>query len=91
MKPLSPEQLLIIADECCAKWGPSAAVRSYSAICAAAAIPGAKLDGPPVFDSPAAAADALARGIERLEPLTDFNPPFADTAAEIYLRWCERD
>ena len=42
-------------------------------------------------ERPAAAADALARGIERLEPLTDFNPPFADTAAEIYLRWCERD
>ena len=89
MKPLSPEQLLIIADECCAKWAPSATVRSYSAICAAAAIPGAKLDGLPVFDSPAAAAAALARGIERLEPLADFNAHFAETAGEIYLRWCE--
>ncbi|WP_296145325.1 TetR family transcriptional regulator [uncultured Corynebacterium sp.] len=89
MKPLSPEQLLIIADECCAKWGTT--VRSYSAICAAAAIPGAKLDGLPVFDSPAAAAAALARGIERLEPLADFNAPFADIAGEIYQRWCERD
>lgn len=87
MKPLTPEQLLIIADECCARWGTT--VRSYSAICAAAAIPGAKLDGLAVFDSPAAAAAALARGIERLEPLTDFNAPFAAAAGEIYVRWCE--
>ena len=87
MKPLSPEQLLIIADECCAKWGTT--VRSYSAICAAAAIPGARLDGLSVFDSPTAAAAALSRGIERLEPLADFNAHFAETAAEIYLRWCE--
>lgn len=89
MKPLSPEQLLIIADECCTKWGTT--VRSYSAICAAAAIPGARLEGLPVFDSPAAAGAALVRGIERLEPLADFNAPFAETAGEIYLRWCDRD
>lgn len=89
MRPLSPEQLLIIADECCASW--STTVRSYSAICAAAAIPGARLEGLAVFDSPAAAAAALARGIERLEPLTDHNEAFADCAAEIYRRWCERD
>ena len=87
MRPLSPEQLLIIADECCTKWGTT--LRSYSAICAAAAIPGARLEGLPVFDSPAAAGAALSRGIERLEPLADFNAPFAATAGEIYLRWCE--
>lgn len=87
MKPLSPEQLLIIADECCAAWGTT--VRSYSAICAAAAIPGARLEGLPVFDSPAAAAAALSRGIERLEPLHGFNAEFATVAAEIYQRWCE--
>ena len=87
MKPLSPEQLLIIADECCAKWGTT--VRSYSSLCAAAAIPGAKLDGLPVFDSPTAAAAALARGIERLEPLAGFNAPFADAVSKIYPRWCE--
>ena len=87
MRPLSPEQLLIIADECCATWGTT--VRSYSAICAAAAIPGARLEGLAVFDSPAAAASALTRGIERLEPLTDHNEAFASVAGEIYLRWCE--
>ncbi|PMC64814.1 TetR family transcriptional regulator [Corynebacterium tuscaniense] len=84
MTPLSPEQLLIIADEACAKW--STTVRSFSAICAAAAIPGARIEGIPVFDSPTAAATALARGIERLEPLTAFNKEFAIVAAEIYLR-----
>lgn len=89
MKPLSPEQLLIIADECCTTWGVT--VRRYSAICAAAAIPGARFEGLAVFDSPAAAASALARGIERLEPLTDHNEVFAGYAAEIYRRWCESD
>ncbi|SIS39263.1 transcriptional regulator, TetR family [Corynebacterium appendicis CIP 107643] len=89
MKPLSAEQLLIIADECCTEWGTT--VRSYSAICAAAAIPGARLEGLPVFDSPTAAAAALSRGIERLEPLADFNAPFASAAEEIYLRWTDRD
>lgn len=87
MRPLSPEQLLIIADECCARWGTT--VRSYSAICAAAAIPGAKVEGLAVFDSPASAATALSRGIERLEPLAGFNSDFASAAADIYLRWCE--
>lgn len=87
MKPLTAEQLLIIADECCTKWGTT--VRSYSSLCAAAALPGARLEGLPVFDSPTDAASALARGIERLEPLTDFNVEFATIAAEIYQRWCE--
>lgn len=86
MKTLSPEQLLTIADECCETWGTT--VRSYSAICAAAAIPGARLEGLDVFDSPAAAAAALSRGIERLEPLVDFNEPFAAAAGAIYERWC---
>ena len=84
MTPLTPEQLLIIADEACEKW--STTVRSFSAIYAAASIPGARIDGIPVFDSPTAAAAALARGIERLEPLTAFNKEFAIVAAEIYLR-----
>lgn len=89
MKPLAPEQLLVIADECCALWGTT--VRSYSAICAAATIPGARIEGLAVFDSPTAAAAALARGIERLEPLSGFNEHFAAAASEIYSRWCEAD
>lgn len=87
MKSLSPEQLLIIADECCTAWNIS--VRSYSALVAAAAIPGARLHGVAVFDSPTLAADALARGIERLEPLTGRNADFADIAREVYMRWLE--
>lgn len=89
MKPLTPEQLLIIADECCTAWGTT--VRSYSAVCAAAAIPGARIAGVPVFDSPTAAARALARGIERLAPLSADNDLFAHAAADIYLRWADTD
>nr|VDG61954.1 Uncharacterised protein [Streptococcus thermophilus] len=87
MKPLTPEQLLIIADEFCAHHG--GVVRSYSALCAAAAIPGARIDGIAVFDSPGAAGEALARGVEMLEPLRGDNSAFATAAQRVYLRWAE--
>lgn len=87
MKPLTPEQLLIIADEFCAYHG--GAVRSYSALCAAAAIPGARIEGVSVFDSPAAAAAALARGIEQLEPLRQDNQAFAAVVQDIYTAWTQ--
>ncbi|MCQ4620039.1 TetR family transcriptional regulator [Corynebacterium sp. CCUG 71335] len=87
MKPLTPEQLLIIADEFCAHHG--GAIRSYSALCAAAAIPGARIEGIPVFDSPVAAGEALARGVVKLEPLRGDNSAFASTARDVYVRWAE--
>lgn len=89
MKPLTPEQLLIIADEFCAHHG--GAIRSYSALCAAAAIPGARIEGIPVFDSPVAAGEALARGVVKLEPLRGDNLAFATAAQHVYLRWAETD
>lgn len=87
MKPLTAEQLFIMAEEFCAHRGCS--IRSYSALCAAAAIPGARIEGISVFDSPAAAAAALARGIERLEPLHQDNQAFAATAQDIYTAWTQ--
>lgn len=87
MRGFSPEQLLAVADEYCAFHGCQ--VRSFAALAAAAAVPGARLHGVPVFDSEAAAASALADVIRSLEPLSpaSVNPGFADVAAEVYRRW----
>lgn len=89
MKSLSPEQLLAIADEFC----PAARVRvrSFGALVAAAAVPGARVHGVPVFDSPGAAADELARTIAALAPLTGANDAFAEVAARVYARWAEEE
>ena len=83
MRPLSPEQLLAIADEYCVVAGMR--VRSFSALCAAAAVPGARVHGVPVFDSAPAAAEALRATISRLHPLTGSNDGFAEVAHRVYL------
>lgn len=95
MKPLTSEHMLILADEFCADSPtPAPTVRSFAALCAAAAIPGARIHGVAVFDSAGAAADALASGIRRLAPLTGSddgatNTAFASFVREVYLRWAE--
>ena len=58
MRGFSGEQLLAVADEYCAFHGCH--VRSFAALAASAAVPGARLHGVPVFDSVEAAAAALA-------------------------------
>lgn len=97
MRAFSAEQLLAVADEYCAFHGCQ--VRSFAALAAAAAVPGSKLHGVPVFDSVPAAANELASTIRLLKPLCpgsanagpgtgrDPNPGFADVAAEVYRRW----
>ena len=91
MRGFSPEQLLAIADEYCAFHGCQ--VRSFAALAACAAVPGARLHGVPVFDSVEAAAAALAETIRALQPLsgagTEPNAGFAEVAAEVYRRWAE--
>ena len=87
MRGFSGEQLLAVADEYCAFHGCH--VRSFAALAASAAVPGARLHGVPVFDSVEAAAAALAETIRALEPLSGFNAGFADVAAEVYQRWAE--
>lgn len=80
---MSPEQLLIIAREFC-KHHRVRIVR-FDALVAGAAATGAKIDGIPVHAGPSAAARALARTLEVLEPLSGRNKEFAKVCAEIYL------
>ena len=85
MRSLSPEQLLAVADEYCSFHGCH--IRSFGFLTAAAAVPGSRLHGVPVFDSVSAAATALSSAIVALEPLSDSNAGFAEVAAEVYRRW----
>ena len=87
MRGFSPEQLLAIADEYCAFHGCH--VRSFAALAACAAVPGARLHGVAVFDSGDAAAAALSEAVVALEPLSDSNEGFADIVAEVFRRWAD--
>lgn len=87
MRGFSGEQLLAVADEYCAFHGCH--VRSFAALAASSAVPGARLHGVPVFDSVEAAAAALAETIRALQPLSGTNAGFAEVAAEVYRRWAE--
>lgn len=85
MRGMSAEQLLAVADEYCEVTG--ARVRSFSALVACAAIPGARVHGVPVFDTVGRAAEELAAAVRRIEPLTAGNSGFALVTAEVYRRW----
>lgn len=87
MRGFTPEQLLAVADEFCPMY--KVRVRSFSALAACAAVPGARVHGVPVFDAADPAARALADAVARMEPLTGANPSFAGVAAEVYRRWAE--
>lgn len=87
-RPLTPEQLLLIADEFCDAHRVS--VRDFSALVAAAAVSGARIDAVPVHASPSSAADALARTIVALEPLSARNREFAAVCQEVYLRYAQQ-
>lgn len=87
MRGFTGEQLLAVADEYCAFHGCQ--VRSFAALAACAAVPGARFHGVPVFDSVGAAAAALAETIRALQPLSGSNEGFADVAAEVYRRWAD--
>ena len=85
MRNFTGEQLLAIADEFCPIY--KGQIRSFAAIAACAAIPGARLHGVPVCQSPQEGAFLLADAIRNLSPLTSHNHEFAATAQEIYFRW----
>lgn len=87
MKPLAPEQVLVVADEFCAARGVH--VRSFAALTACAAVPGARIHGVPVCGSPREGASLLFDATMRLEPLSEHNHTFAAVLRDTYLRWCE--
>ena len=86
-RPLTPEQLLLIADEFCAVH--RVRVRNFAALAAAAAVPGARLHGVAVFDSPDAAGRALEETVVKLAPLNDKNEEFARVCGEVYRRFAD--
>ena len=87
MRPLRTEQLLAVADEFCAL--TRVQVRSFAALSACAAVPGARVHGVPVSDTAGAAAAELARTISVLRPLTGENDGFSRVAATVYAEWAE--
>lgn len=82
--PLTPEQLLLIADKFCET--NRVQIQDFSALVAASAVPGARLDGIPVHADPAAAGAALALAITRLQPLSNLNKEFGEACRGIYHR-----
>lgn len=82
--PLTPEQLLLIADKFCET--NRVQIEDFSALVAAAATPGARLDGIPVHADPTAAGASLARAITRLQPLSNLNEEFGEACEAIYYR-----
>ncbi len=84
---LSPEQLLIIADEFAT--AQRVEVRSFAALAQVAATPGARFDGIPVFADVASARAGMEEAIRLLRPLTDNNEVFAEICGEVYERFAE--
>ena len=87
MRGFSGEQLLAVADEYCSFHGCQ--VRSFAALAACAAVPGARFHGVAVFDSVDAAAAALSETVVALSPLSNSNEGFADVVAEVFRRWAD--
>ena len=82
--PLSPEQLLIIADEFCVIH--RVRVSDFGALVAAAAVPGARISGIAVHRDVPSAAQALSGAILRLQPLSAQNREFGEVCRELYQR-----
>lgn len=87
MPGLTPEQLLIIADEFAAVHRIE--VRSFAALAQVAATPGARFNGIPVFADVASARAGLEDAVRRLAPLTDRNESFATVCGEAYQRFAQ--
>lgn len=83
MRGLTPEQLLVIADELCTAHGEK--VRDFTALAAAAAVSTASFHGIRVHDSPLTMARQVAETITRLAPLSGRNGQLAATTRQILL------
>jgi len=79
---LTPEQLLLMADEFCATHRVQ--IRDFGALVAAAAVPGAHIAGISVYEGTAASGRALAEAVTRLEPLSDHNREFGEACGKLY-------
>lgn len=83
--PLTPGQLLIIADEFARTHRVT--VRSFAALAQAAAVSGARIEGIPVFVDVAEARAALEEAVRLAKPLSAHNDLFALVCGDVYLRF----
>ncbi len=83
--PLTSGQLLIIADEFAATHRVT--VRSFAALVQVAAVPGARIEGIPVFADVAAARSALEEAVRLTTPLSARNDLFALVCGDVYTRF----
>lgn len=83
MRGLSPEQVLLIADEVCAAHGER--VRDFAALAAVAAVSNASFHGVRVDDSPTVMAQRVADTITALRPLSGRNEQFAAATRRILV------
>ncbi|WJZ01327.1 hypothetical protein [Corynebacterium freiburgense] len=84
MRHLSPEQLLLIADQCCKQYRVD--VIDFSAIFAAASITGGQFEGVPVHRHSSSARESLESAIVALTPLSAHNEEFAKIAGQVFAR-----
>lgn len=89
IQPLSPEQLLSIADQWCAH--THTRVRDYSALVAAAAVINAHIHGVNLHPHPRAAAQAFSHTLKKLAPLESANEGFAELCARVLLELNESE
>ncbi|WJY90881.1 hypothetical protein CFAEC_00050 [Corynebacterium faecale] len=83
MRGLSPEQMLLIADEVCSAHGET--VRDFGALAAAAAVSTTGFHGVRVHATASAMAAQVADTIIRLRPLSGRNEQLAAVAQRILL------
>lgn len=81
MAGLSFEQLVIIADELCARTG--AAIVSYPALAAIAGATAPKLHGVPVYRDPARQARGVSQVCRRVGALSQDNDMLASVVCEV--------
>lgn len=83
LRGLSAEQVLLIADELCARFPDS--IRDYSALAAIAAATTARFRGIPVHKDPESQASYAYQCILKLQPLGSRNDLFAATVKKTLL------
>lgn len=84
MRHLSPEQVLLIADEFCEQYRVN--VIDFAAIFAATSITGGQIAGVTLFQNVNSARQGLERTIIALTPLSDRNREFATVVGEVFRR-----
>ncbi|APT91590.1 toxin Fic [Corynebacterium phocae] len=83
---MTPEQLLLVAQEFCAAYRTT--VRDYAALAAAATASTATMDGVMVHANAEQAASALQNVLERVPALRTHNKEFAVFCANVYRQTC---